>query len=85
MGNDVTGLWSAAIFSERSDPDVPLRAVALGVAIVSSATLGEFDVGSAECIVERTGEAPRIDEGLDWLGRDVLALGPDVGQLSADQ
>ncbi len=42
-------------------------------------------MGPARRLVERAGEGRGLDEGLDEHVRDVVALGPVVGQLSADQ
>ena len=62
-------------------PDVLLRLVPFGVAVVSPAPLGGSDEGPSGGLVEGAGEA----RGLDEHGRDVVALGPIVGQLPAHE
>ena len=73
------------VLSEGPEPDVFLGLVPSGVSVVSAPSLGGSDEGSAGRLVQGAGEARGLDEGLDEHGRGVVALGPVVGQLPADQ
>ena len=73
------------VLSEGPEPDVFLGLVPSGVSVVSAPSLGGSDEGPAGRLVQGAGEARGLDEGLDEHGRGVVALGPVVGQLPADQ
>ena len=73
------------VLPQGSEPDVLLRLIPSGVSVVSAPFLGGSDEGPAERLVQGAGEARGLDEGLDEHGRGVVALGPVVRQLPADQ
>ena len=73
------------VLPQGSEPDVLLRLIPSGVSVVSAPSLGGSDESPAGRLVQGAGEARGLDEGLDEHGRGVVALGPVVGQLPADQ
>jgi len=75
----------APVFAQGSEPDVLFRLIASGMAVVSAPSLGDADECPAGGLVEGAGEARGLDEGLDEDGGGVVALGPVVGQLAADE
>ena len=73
------------VLPQGSEPDVLLRLIPSGVSVVSAPSLGGSDESPSGRLVQGAGEARGLDEGLDEHGRGVVALGPVVGQLPADQ
>ena len=58
-------------------------AVVFLVPVVPSASLGNADMGPSRGLVGDASEARRLHERFDQLGRDVIARGPVLDQLSA--
>ena len=70
--------------SQGPEPDILFRLVVLPVPVVAPAPLGGADMDPARCSVDRPGISRGLYERLDEHGRGVVALGPVVGQASAD-
>ena len=71
--------------SERSEPDILARFVVELVAVVATSPLGGPYPYPARCPVDGAGVARGLDEGFDKNRRDVVALGPVLGQVAAHE
>ncbi len=76
---------SLPVFAEGSQPDVLFRLCSFVIPVIASSSLGGSDECPTGCLVDGAGVAWRFDEGLDHHGRGVVALGPVLGQVAADE
>ena len=71
------------VFAQGPQPDGFFRLVVFLVPVVPSASLGDADMGPSGGLVGDASEARRLHERFDQQGRDVIAHGPVLDQLSA--
>ena len=71
------------VFAQGPQPDGFFRLVVFLMPVVPSASLGDADMGPSRGLVGDASEARRLHERFDQQGRDVIACGPVLDQLSA--